>query len=137
MSALRAGIASFLESPSGAVKAGDLPVHVMRLLDTDISAVQLSDMTMEKQRLNHGDLTDQDYAVLPELLADPTVVLQQDTNHVLLLRRSGRIWLGVVKATLDRRQNFLQSFRITNAKDIQTLLVRHALKFGNADDLGG
>jgi hypothetical protein len=43
----------------------------------------------------------------------------------------------VVKATLDRRQNFLQSFRITNAKDIQTLLVRHALKFGNADDLGG
>ncbi len=77
MSALRAGIASFLESPSGAVKAGDLPVHVMRLLDTDISAVQLSDMTMEKQRLNHGDLTDQDYAVLPELLADPTVVLRR------------------------------------------------------------
>jgi len=136
-SALRAGIASFLDSTNGVVKAGDLPAHVMKLLDTDEPAVQLSDVTMEKQRLKHRDLMDQDYAMLPELLANPAVVLQQDSNHVLLLRWSGRIWLGVVKATLDRSENYVQSFRVTNPKDLQTLLVRHALKYGNPEDLTG
>jgi len=40
-----------------------------------------------KQRDHHPDLADADYALIPELLSDPTVVLEEGAQHVLLTHR--------------------------------------------------
>lgn len=132
---LKPAIAQFLAAPEGAIAVGDLPAHVMKILKTSEPKVLLSAGTMVKQDISHPDLVDKDYAVLPELLHNPTVVLRQDDNHVLLLRRSGHVWVGTVKATAKRDENYLQSLYKARAHSVRLLLKRHSLVFGDADDL--
>jgi len=84
---LRARIAAFLAEPSGSIEVGSLAAQVMRHLDTKIAQVRLSAQTVAKQRDHHPDLADADYALIPELLSDPTVVLEEGAQHVLRTHR--------------------------------------------------
>ncbi len=101
-----------------------------------MSDVFLSAQTMEKQKSRHPDLVPADYAVVPALIADPAAILKQDANHLLLLRRSGHIWVGVVKATRARDANYPQSLFRARPRNVRLLLSHHAVVFGRPEELG-
>ncbi len=55
---------------------------------------------------------------------------------MLLLRRSGAVWIALVETTNAAHENFVLSFRRSGPGDIQRLLDKHDQVYGDADDLG-
>ncbi len=131
-----AALQRFLDAPSGSVDVGNLPAVVQKALGSSVAPVRLSDQTLAKQRENHPDLDDKHYGLLPDLVRRPTVALSGDNERVLLLRRSGAVWLAVVKTIEAGTENYVMSFRRTGPKEVQKLLERYDQVYGDADDLG-
>lgn len=126
----------FFEEPKGELHVGALPPQLKDVLKTDVADVRLSGESYEKQVYRHPDLSAEDYAVLPEMIARPTVVQRQTDNKVaLLLRRSGRVYQAVVKAADSARRLYLVSFRRADAKSVRQELRKHEVLAGDADDL--
>jgi hypothetical protein len=88
-----------------------------------------------KQRSKRGRLPVMTYALVPELLANPTAILAQGNRRVLLFLRSGELWSAVVKTTQDGQRNYLLNFRRSNRDDARRLLARDRLVFGDAGEL--
>ncbi len=84
----------------------------------------------------HPAPADADYAVIPEVLSDPDAVLEGRVCHVLLLRRSGRIFVGVVKATRKRDNTYLVSLRIAKGKSLMHRIRTNRIVSGDASNLG-
>jgi len=123
------------KNPVGEVEAGFLPHDVTEHLGSETSAVTLSGETMEKQLHHHPDLTAEDYAVIPEALANSDIVASQGGGRVLLFRHVGRWYRLALKATKDGRENYLVSFHRTKAGPARRILAKLRLLKGNLDDL--
>ncbi|MBX9881229.1 MAG: minor capsid protein [Sphingomonas sp.] len=96
--------------------AADTPIV---LFSADSYRKQLGET---KRSRGHGELTIADYRRLPEVGAAPDLVLQEDDQRLLLFKLAEDDWLvAVIKATKDRRETYLQSYRHTNAADVARL----------------
>lgn len=90
---------------------GDLPGALMRATDADSPEVRLSADTMEKQAYRHPEMTPEDYARLPELLAAPDlVVASASPRHSLFVKRLDRDLAAVVKR-VPGGSGYVVSFR--------------------------
>ncbi|MBM9400371.1 hypothetical protein JUN65_02025 [Gluconacetobacter azotocaptans] len=130
-------IEQLLHHPAGTVEAGTMPEEVRKALGAETPSVTLSGETIEKQAGHHPDLDAQDYRVLPEMLAHPTVVARQDDRRLLLFRWAGRLYRAVLKATGDGRETYLVSFHRTSAGAARRALRKMTLLRGALDDLDG
>ncbi|GBQ15227.1 hypothetical protein CFR78_04265 [Komagataeibacter rhaeticus] len=121
--------------PVGTVEAGEIPAHVQNALGGGSRTVHMSGQTMEKQLERHPDLTDDDYRMVPQVLANPAVVAASRARHVMLLSHAGRLYRAIVKVTGDGKENWLQSFHRTNAVEGRRAIAKLLLISGSMDDL--
>ncbi len=122
-----------LEEPGAAVPVMVLAPDVQAAIAADTPVVMFSSDSYRKQlgetrrSRGHSELTIADYRRLPEIGATPDLVLQADDQRLLLFKLGDDDWLvAVVKATRDRRETYLQSYRHTNAADVARLQRRYA-----------
>jgi hypothetical protein len=124
-------IRRFLLRPDGHAEVGHLPADVAEAIGAKAREVRLSAETLVKQRRHHPELSEEEYLLLPRVLASPTVVLRDGPRNVVLLRRDGHIFHAVVKTTADGSENYLTSFRRTRLANIRTALRRGSVMRGN------
>ena len=123
---------AFYETP---VVGMEMPV--LRLPDAAAAAIGakrqvavMSAETLMKNKANHPELTLEDYRHLPELGEDPTVIVQDGENTVVIVRRGEKIYWGAVKATQSRESNFVTSYRLTRDHNIRLLLQKGKVVYG-------
>jgi len=105
---------------------GNYPVAVIndqykKLLNVETKAVVISDESLQKNKLNHSDLTNEDYKNIPSIISGAQLIIKKGTENLLFVKRNGKYFAAVVKITQDRSRLFLTSFRRTNLKDINLL----------------
>lgn len=106
-----------IENPVGAVNAGTLPSEVQKVLESDDRTVRLSDDNLKKNMTHHAEMTTEEYRQIPQMIAQPEVVLHSGENHILLLSRIGKqLYRLIVKKTLNRKENWLLSLEPTSEK---------------------
>jgi hypothetical protein len=130
-------MAAFLgrQTPVGEIVAGQLSEPARRAIGAATTDVIVTAAFVAKQRSKRGRLPVMTYALVPELLANPTAILAQGNRRVLLFLRSGELWSAVVKTTQDGQRNYLLNFRRSNRDDARRLLARDRLVFGDAGEL--
>jgi len=107
----------------GEVEAGALHTVPRQALGTDTDSVRLSSDTLGKQRTHHPELTDAEYAEIPQMLADPLASYHAKPNHVGIIGRAGRrLYKIVVKRTRDRKRLYFQSMHSTSMKNARSTL---------------
>lgn len=123
--------ADFVKAP-----VGEMPV--LRLMDEAADAIGakqrvavLSTDTMLKQLGNHADLGIEDYRMLPELGANPDVIVQDGENTVVVVRQGKKAYWAAVKATQTGESMFVTSFRRTHPSDVDALLKKGRMVYGD------
>lgn len=104
---------------SAPMVVAEVPSDIQSRLGTSAVAVYLSRYTVEKQR-KHPEITAQHYGRLQELLDGGERIYDKD-NHVAVVHIGDEPYVAVLKATRDRREVYLQSFRRTDQKNIKAL----------------
>lgn len=119
------GFADWQKAPVGAFPVGVLPDAVRTAIGATQRAVVLSAETMRKQRANHPDLKQADYALLPAILAAPDfATIEGAANQVVMVRQIGEVFYLAVKTTAAGDENYVLSFRRTSAEDLRALRRR-------------
>jgi hypothetical protein len=121
--------------PADRLIVGQVPPAAQQALGSKTSEVVVDDSFAQHQRDSHPEVPLAAYAMLPEVLAHPTVILRQGNRRLLLLKRSGQIYALALKTTLDGKENWVASFWIENIRGVRRQLKRDHLLFGNAEDL--
>lgn len=98
------------------------PRDIQAQIGATDSAIYLSRQTAVKQ-LKHPEITAQSYVWLQELLDNGERVYDR-ARHAIVIYLSGEPYVAVLKATADGMAIFLQSFRRTDAKNIEALRKR-------------
>lgn len=97
--------------------------HVV-VLSSDSYAKQLGDT---QRSGGHPEMTIADYRRLPSIGAQPDIVLQQDDTRLLITKADGdRYRVAAVKATADRQEMYLLSYRWASARTFAQLLAKFA-----------
>ena len=113
---------------------GNFPVAVLdkqyrALLDAKTQAVYLSSQTLAKNRLKHPDLAIADYRLLPGIIAEAQLVIEEKGQYLLFVKRDEKLYYAVVKATSNRKELFLTSFRRTGERDLRDAMRKgHVIK---------
>lgn len=94
-------------------KIGTLSPQQKKLLNTDVSEVKLSLDSMIKNRLHHPEINFYDYQKLSEIIKNPDEIKLDKTrnNCILLIKKDNKRYQAVIKATKDKKENYLTSFR--------------------------
>lgn len=128
-------IAEFVRQPIGTIRVGSLPSPAMAELGTEVAEVLLSAETMEKQLERHGDLGEESYRALPEMLSAPAAALSWGADRVLLVARTGDAFHRIiVKATRDRSTMYVVSFHRIDANRLPALARRGRLLLGSLEE---
>jgi hypothetical protein len=113
---------------------GNFPVAVLdekyrALLDAKSQAVYLSSESLLKNKLRHPELSIADYKLLPSIIADAQLVIEEKGRYLLFVRRGEKLYYAVVKTTRDRKELLLTSFRRTGEDDLRDAMRKgHVIK---------
>jgi len=130
--ALLDAIRSFLEHPVGRISVGRLHDAARAALAVAAAQVFLSADTLAKQRREHPELTEADYLLLPSVLETPDLVLEWQGLRVAVLRTGAHDLIAIVKATAERHETYVVSFRRTERKDVLRMVRKGRIIFGDA-----
>jgi SPP1 gp7 family putative phage head morphogenesis protein len=124
--------AAFLEKPIPGMAMPVFRMHdaAAQTLGARQIVASLSEETLLKNKLNHPELTLDDYRTLPDLGEHPDLIVQDGANTVVLVRRGEKIYWGALKATRSRESSFLTSFRLTHPNNVQFLLKKGKIIYG-------
>jgi len=127
---VREQLPAWLENPEG-------KFPVMRLTDDAAQAIGAKDpvavLSPENAKKNfraHPELKAADYLRLPALGADPQLIVQVADERIVLMRLGEDWHLAAVKATQDRAETYVLSFRKTNRADVRAIVRRGKVIFG-------
>lgn len=116
--------ARFVNDPVGLMPVFTLPEEIARTIGLQSRLVLLSEQTMQKQLLNHPELTLVDYRALAQLGQRPTLVVQDGAQTIALLLEADGSWrYAVVKATATGKAAFLTSYRRARDANVRRLLA--------------
>lgn len=127
-------MAEFLARPRGAFPVMRLSDGAAAAIGAERRVAVLSAESAAKNVEHHPDLSPADYALLPELGAAPTLIVQDATQKIVIVKRGEDLWYAAVKATSSGQGTFLLSFRRTNARDVRALLRKGKVIFGRWDE---
>lgn len=101
-----------------------LPVAVINeqsknALGTTSQVVQLSEQTLKKQISNHPDITLEMYQALPDMVDNAQLIINLQAEKLVCIEKADKYYLAVIKATKDKKELFLTSFRMTNLEDLK------------------
>lgn len=130
--ARRAAISAWIADPArtGHIVVGTIPESLATAIGARPTEVRLSAETMAKQDREHPrrgsrpQLTDTDYLLLPDLLAEPGEIIQDRERAAVLVRRFGAWFVAAVKSTQSGQAVFLTSFRRANDEFLDRLRLR-------------
>ncbi len=129
-SLVKGQLPAWLEKPEG-----NFPV--MRLRDEAVAAIGakdpgalLSAETAVKNLRGHPELPAAEYARLPALGAEPQLIVQVADERIVLVQIGEAWYLAAVKATRDRAETYVTSFRKTNRDDVRSLVRRGQVIYG-------
>lgn len=106
----------FLQKPVGNYPVASVDAELKQRLNAKQNTVLLSAETLNKQRRNHPELTDNEYRLLPDLINEGAVI-EQDNQRVVFFRRNSRLYKAVVKTTKSGREIYLVSFHRADIRD--------------------
>lgn len=106
------------------ISVAQLPADIALQLDARTFEVLLSRQTALKQA-KHPEITPESYAMLNDLLKEGTRVYDRE-RHVIVIWRKDQPYVAVLKVTASGEYVFLQSFRRSDQKNIESLLKRSA-----------
>ncbi|AWX14378.1 hypothetical protein CEP49_07415 [Mergibacter septicus] len=102
--------------------AGVLSEQTKKQLGIVFGTVILSDDTLIKQIVNRGSqqFRVDDYAVIPDVLymPDKIAVNENLSNHFIFYKKiNEKRWIVVIKIIKDKKEIFMQSFRLAGQKE--------------------
>lgn len=106
------------------LSVAQLPADIALQLDARTFEVLLSRQTALKQA-THPEITPESYALLNDLLKEGERVYDR-ARHVIVIWRKDQPYVAVLKVTANGQYVFLQSFRRSDQKNIESLLKRNA-----------
>jgi len=122
---------NWVDSPVGAFPVLQLKREAAKAIGADRRVAVLSKDSLVKNKNSHPDLTLGDYRVLPDMGFDPTVIVRDGENTVVLVRRGGGIfWAAVKAARPGGKETFITSFRKSNVENVAALLKKGKVIFG-------
>lgn len=110
-------------NPKGSIPVSILDDETKATLGAQQKTVQLSDWTVQKQdgkhppmkngmpsaSKGHPELTDAEYALLPDVIQKGRIIQAGETK-VVFFHKDDRLYKAVVKTTRDGGENFVESF---------------------------
>lgn len=101
-----------------------MPVAVIneankKALDTSSQVVHLSGQTLVKQINNHPEITLDMYKTLPDVIDNAQMIINQKGEKLVCIEQDKKYYLAVIKATKNKKELYLTSFRMTNLEDIK------------------
>ncbi|WP_335792816.1 hypothetical protein [Gallibacterium anatis] len=100
--------------------AGVLSKNTQEIMQTSLKTVWLSDDSLIKQIVNREsqDFTEEDYALLPEILYQPNKVsISRDLHYNVYKLLNNKRYLVVLKILNKEQEIFVQSMRLVNEKE--------------------
>nr|WP_277875923.1 phage minor head protein [Acetobacter fallax] len=125
-----------MDMPAGTVEAGTAPEPVTEALKVKTDSVKLSDDTLQKNRVHHREITDEEYGALPKMIAHPEAIVadRKPTSVVMISRREKRLYRIAIKRTQDGHELFLASFNGLSVSDAQRLARNRTMLWGSVPD---
>ncbi|MGQ0794536.1 MAG: phage head morphogenesis protein [Deltaproteobacteria bacterium] len=108
---------------------GEFPVAVlspeyMKLIKSRSTVVYLSNETLLKNLTNHPDLSIGDYQIIPDIIQEAQLIVQDNDNTIVFLRINNRLYYGAIKTTRSGETNFLISLRFARESDIKSIKTK-------------
>ena len=118
-----------LREDPNAVQGEELPVAVLddelrSDFGTDSQVVRLSDDTLVKQIAKRPEMDATDYERVQSVIEAAQLIVKDKELHRTFIREEDKLYQAVVKATQDRSELYLVSYRRTNADDVQRVRER-------------
>ncbi len=135
-------LASFMAHPRGEIGLGRIAAELQDALNLATDVVRLSAQSLRKERHEHPDMTEADYAALPGVLEHPDLTaLQKDGRALLLKRLPGELrrgdavaHLAIVKATREGDKAYLVSAYRARLTSVRQKLRRGKVLTGEAKE---
>jgi hypothetical protein len=124
-------VRAFVANPKGSIVIGETTPEVQRAIGAEAPSVRLSAETLGKQGASHPDLAAAEYGLLQAVVTHPSLVLRQDGQRVMLIKRQGVLYRAVVKATRAGDAIYVVSFHRIRAMTLQRLLKQYVVIFGS------
>ncbi|MBP0439444.1 phage minor head protein [Tianweitania sediminis] len=117
----------FLDEPEGELPIALLPTEVGASTSSQAGVVLLSAETMRKQLQRHPDLTRSDYAVIPSLVENASLIIQAGADTLFLVRQGGRWRYAALKTTENGLAAYLTAYRFMDHAEVEQLLGREGV----------
>ncbi len=125
------------ENPQGNLPVGVMDDEARAALGAKRKTVLLSDWTMQKQdgrrplmkngmptaSRGHPELTDKEYALLPDVIQKGRII-QSGESKAVFFHQNDRVYKAVVKTTKDGAENYVDSFHRASEGQIQRELKK-------------
>ncbi len=98
---------------------GFLDKKLVNLLESRTSIIKFSVDSLIKNIIKHPEITFEEYLKINQLLKCPDKVClsKSNRNSILLLKWDNRYYQVVIKTTLNKKENFLTSFRMLSKEE--------------------
>ncbi|GAB0119471.1 phage head morphogenesis protein [Acidisoma sp. 7E03] len=121
-------VEQFIQAPSGAIVVGYVPLGVQQAARMSAPIVQLSADTVARQAQTHPEITSAEYRLLPQLIEQPSLVLDQGKGRLFLIQRAGVTYSALVRqhgavATIG-------NFHRVRPSSLQRLLMHFTILWG-------
>lgn len=98
---------------------GKLNENQKKMLGTETDTIKFSLDSMIKNRINHPEINFNDYKKITDIISNPDKVAysKNNNNSIILFKNDDKYYMAVVKATADKKENYLTSFRNLTEKE--------------------
>ena len=102
---------------------GVLSKKLQLILNTKTVLIKFSIDSIVKNIIKHPEISFEEYLYLDIILKNPDKIAISKTsnNSVLLLKHKEKYYQAVLKATIDKTENYLTSFRLLNETEFSKL----------------
>ena len=98
------------------INYGALTEEAQEILKSSVKEVRFSLDNIIKNRIKHPELGIDDYKLIPEIIANPTKIVE-DKEDVLLFKNNNKYYKVVIKTTINKNENYIKSFRLLSEKE--------------------
>ena len=81
--------------------------EAQEILKSSIKEVRFSLDNIIKNRIKHPELDINDYKLIPEIIANPTKIVE-DKEDVLLFKNNNKYYKVVIKTTINKNENYIK-----------------------------
>ena len=114
-------LADWLDKPAGNFPIARVPSGIKKAINADTEHVFLSADTMTKQYRHHPEMTPEEYAMIPHIIASGEAVFDAPRSAIII-HSADRKRVVVVKSTQAGHEVYVTSFRrVKNNREVNRL----------------